>query len=374
MKLTVRTVSRERTQIFSGDDALSRINKQITALSVNHDNIFILADSQTRSLCLPVLYDHVPFLNGSKVLEVEGGERCKSIGTAEFLWQTLNHYSADRNSLLINVGGGVVTDLGGFVAGGFQRGIRYFNVPTSLIGQADAAIGGKTGVNLENVKNQVGLFYPPTDVFIFTGFLKTLPKNHLRSGLAEIIKSILLSDLLYWRQLQNIPVKSLLDEPTESLLLKKLITAAVAYKVKLVRKDFHERNIRKALNFGHTIGHAFESFSMTDDNMPALHGEAVAAGMICAAWLSSMKTGLSEKTMKEIQSYLVEGFEPIPFTVDDISKIIALMKYDKKNRDGKFRFTLLAAPGSPKINVSCEPHEVSEALLNYSHQLKSLEL
>ncbi|MCX6276823.1 MAG: 3-dehydroquinate synthase [Bacteroidetes bacterium] len=372
MKHTVRTISKERTQIFFGDGVLSLIKKQTSALSVNQDNIFILADSQTRSLCLPVLFDHVPYLSGSKVLEVEGGERCKSIETAGFLWQKLNHYGADRNSLLINLGGGVATDLGGFVAGGFQRGIRYFNVPTSLIGQADAAIGGKTGVNLENVKNQVGLFYPPTDVFIFPGFLKTLPKNHLRSGLAEIIKSLLLSDPIHWRKLQNIPVNSLLDEQTESLIWKKLISAAVAYKVKLVRKDFHERNIRKALNFGHTIGHAFESFSMTDDRKPALHGEAVAAGMICAAWLSSMKTGLSHKTMKEIQNYLDAGFDRISFTVDDIPKIIELMKFDKKNQDGKFRFTLLAAPGSPRINVSCEPHEVSEALLNYSQQQKSL--
>ena len=373
MKLTARTITKERTQIFLGDDSLAMLNKQIHSHAISGNGIYILVDSQTKALCLPVLFDHVPSLSGFKVIEVEGGEHCKSLETAGILWQNIHQHGAGRNSLIINLGGGVVTDLGGFVAGGFQRGIRYFNVPTSLIGQADAAIGGKTAVNLGNIKNQVGFFYPPVGVFVFPGFLKTLPRNHLRSGLAEIIKSAILSDQKNWRKLLNHPVGNLLDEPSDGLLWKKLIVGAISYKVRLVVKDFKERNIRKALNFGHTIGHAFESYSMTDGHQPLLHGEAVAAGMICAVWLSCLKTGLVNNAMKEIRDYLVAGFNPVPFAREDIPKIMEIMKFDKKNDNGKFCFTLLSSIGSPRINVNCGPDEVTEALLYYLQELKPRE-
>ena len=365
MKLSIRTITKEQTTIFFGTEALESLNKQLNSLIRPPGNVFILVDPNTRRYCLPVLIDTVSAFKDAKVLELTGGEHCKSMDNAVLLWQKFHQEGVDRNTLIVNLGGGVVSDLGGFVAGGYQRGIRYINIPTSLMAQADAAIGGKTGVNLEGIKNQIGLFYSPAAVFVFPGFLKTLPANHLRSGLAEIIKSILLSNSIEWQKLNKHPINELLLEPLDGVIWKRLMKLAIAYKVKLVNKDCRERNIRKALNFGHTIGHALESHSMNEWKKPLLHGEAIAAGMICAAMLSHKKTGLGLQKMKEIIAYLSTGFSAVPITPDKIYTILDAMKYDKKNQEGQFRFTLLTAPGTFKTNVSCERAEVSEVLMSY---------
>ena len=260
MKTGTRLITRQRTQHYLGSDVLVILNRLVTSVEYRKSKLFILADRNTSFHCLPYLLEQAPALSDATILTVDGGEDCKSLQTAADMWQQLHEKSADRQSLLINLGGGVVSDLGGFVASGYYRGIKYINVPTSLVGQADAAIGGKTGVNLDKVKNQVGSFYPPESVFICPGLLRTLPAGHFRSGLAEIIKSMLLDNPAYWRKIKKIPVAGLMEQPYDSRLVSDMTALSVKYKTRLVTRDFRETNIRKALNFGHTIGHAFESF------------------------------------------------------------------------------------------------------------------
>lgn len=374
MKLTIRTITKDRTSVYLGANVLSIFSKQLKRREFSGTKLFILVDRHTSEHCLPVLIKALPELKSAEVLKIDGGEGCKSIATAEMLWQKLHDAGADRQSVIINLGGGVVSDLGGFVAGGFQRGIRYFNVPTSLIGQADAAIGGKTGVNLGAIKNQIGLFYSPEGIFIVPEFLNTLPKNHLRSGLGEIIKSILLSDPVQWQKIRRKPKGTLLGEMPDGPMWQKLVFKAAAYKIALVTADYREKKSRKSLNFGHTVGHALESFTIANGLPVLLHGDAVVAGMICAAWLSYKKTDLNKEHFEEISSYLFSEFEPVRFKESDIPQIVNLMKFDKKNQSGQFRFTLLAKPGLPKINVACDSAEVSESLVNYLKIKERMEL
>ena len=237
-----------------------------------------------------------------------------------------------------------------------------------MVAQVDSAIGGKTGVNLDKVKNQVGAFYPPESVFICPGFLRTLPAGHFRSGLAEIIKSMLLDNPAYWRKIKKIPVAGLMEQSYDSRLVSEMTALSVKYKTRLVSRDFRETNIRKALNFGHTIGHAFESFCMKQGHDTLLHGDAVAAGMVCAVWLSARKCGLAGEVMNEVTAYLLNGFARVEFSEKDIPDLINLMKFDKKNMAGQLRFTLISAPGKPCINVACTPQEAGESLLFYLQQ------
>ena len=357
MKLFNRIVTTDRTPIFFGLDALSYIGRFIP-----DNEIFILVDQETRRHCLPVLLDKAVSLKNARILETTGGEVSKSLATAERLWAELLSAGADRNSLLVNLGGGVVSDLGGFIAAGFKRGINYINIPTSLMGQADAAIGGKTAVNLGQIKNQVGFFYAAKAVFIFPGFLNTLPVEHLRSGLAEIIKSALVSDATVWRRLSKRSVSMLLQEPVEGSQWLNLVAAAVKFKNRVVIQDYREHKMRKVLNFGHTIGHALEGYSQTASGKQLLHGDAVAAGMICASYLSHRKTGLEIQELEAIRTYLAEGFPVCEVPRDAIPAIMELMMHDKKNRNGQTRFTLISKPGIPVIDVSCTQQEVMEAI------------
>lgn len=327
-----------------------------------YQDVFILVDRNTRKYCLPMLLDHVLSLEHVPVLEIPGGEDSKSFSAAEHLWTRLLELGAGRNSLLINLGGGVVSDLGGFVAAGYKRGINYINIPTSLMGQADAAIGGKTGINIGHVKNQVGFFYPSRGVFIFPGFLKTLPAAHLRSGLAEIIKSVLIGNTSLWRRLVKHPVAELLQQPVDGGLWPGLISESVKFKNRVVMQDYRERKQRKALNFGHTIGHALEGFSQTIPGKQLMHGDAVAAGMICATFLSHRKTGLSQAHMESVVSYLRNGFPAILIEDQAKATILELITHDKKNLNGLIRFTLISKPGSPVLDVSCSQEEILEAL------------
>jgi 3-dehydroquinate synthase len=378
MKLSNRIVTVDRTPIFLGHDALKSIDKFIRTFQPGHhgmapqekqgnssrsyDEIFILVDPETRKYCLPILLEHSAYLANARVLEIIGGEDSKSLATAEKLWTELLALGAGRNSLLVNLGGGVVSDLGGFVAAGFKRGINCINIPTTLMGQADAAIGGKTAVNLGHIKNQVGLFYAAKAVFIFPGFLKTLPEEHLRSGLAEIIKSALISDPALWGRILKLPVGILLQQPVDNALWGNLIAGAVKFKNKVVMQDYRERKLRKVLNFGHTIGHALEAFSRMGSAKPLLHGEAIAAGMICASYLSNRKTGLKSADFEAIRTYLADGFPIYPVNNRDRSTVMGLMMHDKKKRNGDLQFTLISKPGFPVVNITCNQEEVLEAL------------
>ncbi|MEI6172601.1 MAG: 3-dehydroquinate synthase family protein [Bacteroidota bacterium] len=378
MKLSNRIITTDRTPIFFGKDALDFIDrflrsiqqdshsKQVTSgndvSSHPFQEIFILVDPETRTHCLPLLQAKSLTLADAAILEIPGGEDSKSLIQAEKLWNALLAAGAGRNCLLVNLGGGVVSDLGGFIAAGYKRGISYINIPTTLMGQADAAIGGKTAVNLGHIKNQVGFFHAPKAVFIFPGFLHTLPEAHLRSGLAEIIKSILISDASHWRRLVKHPVRKILHLPTDGRLWLNLIEGAVKFKNRVVMQDYRERKLRKVLNFGHTVGHALEGFSQSEPGKQLLHGEAVAAGMKCAAFLSHRKAGLSLAGMEEIIGYLDDGFSSYPLDVRAKAAIMELMTHDKKNRNGEVMFTLISEPGHPKINIACDRQDILEAL------------
>jgi len=362
MKVSSRIITVDRTPVFVGREALSSVDHAIRTMHLGHEGIYLLVDKNTRQHCLPDATVASVGLAGARVMEVDGGEDSKTLATAERLWNELLASGAGRESLLVNLGGGVITDLGGFVAAGYKRGISYINIPTSLTGQCDAAIGGKTSVNMGGIKNQVGFFYPAKGVFIYPGFLKTLPNEHLRSGIAEIIKCALIGDMHLWRRLLDHPVTDLLDMPVEHPFWNELLTVTIRYKNRVVTKDFREKKLRKVLNFGHTIGHALETYSMVNSVKPLLHGEAVAAGMICAAYLSHLKTGLSSSGMEAIKNYISDGFTRFSIDQSCKSAILDIMIHDKKNLDGQRRFTLISVPGKPVVNVECNLPEISEAI------------
>jgi 3-dehydroquinate synthase len=363
MKLSNRIVTVSRTPVFFGKGVFFAMDQLVC--SIHPHQVFILVDRNTRIHCLPLLLNQTSSLSNARIIEIDGGEASKSLSNAESIWIEMLAAGAGRDSLLVNLGGGVVSDLGGFAAAGYKRGINYINVPTTLMAQADAAIGGKTGVNIGNIKNQVGFFYDAAGIFIFTEFLKTLPSLQLRSGLAEIIKTALIGNGPMWRRLQKNPVSRLLTLPVDCGLWQELILSSVKYKNKVVEKDYCEKKFRKVLNFGHTLGHAFESLSMEDFRVPLLHGEAVAAGMICAAYLSHHKAGLSQSDLESITRHLREGFGHFPVDPSFKSRCMKLMQYDKKVQDGKARFTLITKPGFPLLNVECHPDEISAALDYY---------
>ncbi|MEI6682767.1 MAG: 3-dehydroquinate synthase family protein [Bacteroidota bacterium] len=367
MNLSNRIISVDRTPVCTGKNALSAVDKLVRSLHVAKGEIFILVDKNTKQHCLPLLLDNTVSLEDAQLLEIDGGEGSKTLLTAERLWNELLVCSAGRQSLLVNLGGGVVSDLGGFVAAGFKRGIRYINIPTSLMGQCDAAIGGKTSVNMGGVKNQVGFFHPSKGVFIFPEFLRTLPPDHARSGLAEIIKCALVGNKRLWRKLLRHPIPEILALPHDHVLWKELVNSTVKLKNAVVMKDFREQKYRKILNFGHTVGHALESCSVAEGKLPLLHGDAVAAGMICAAFLSHHKSGLAAPGMQEITSYLAEGFPPFPLESSKIPEIMRIMVHDKKSFNGQPRFTLISQPGIPTVDIVCDQAEILEALAFYQN-------
>ena len=362
MKLTARIITTDRTPIFTGSGSLLHVDRVIRSQHLGRDGIFILVDKNTRKHCLPLLLGQSASMTAARILEVDGGEVSKTLQVAEHLWNRMLDEGAGRQSLLVNLGGGVVSDLGGFVASAYKRGIPYLNIPTSLMGLSDAAIGGKTSVNAGTIKNQVGFFYASKGVFIDPLFLETLPENHLRSGFAEIIKCALAGDARLWRRLKNHRLPALLSMPPGHPFFQAMITHAVTIKHQAVVKDYRETGYRKILNFGHTIGHALETWSLGESRPPLLHGEAVAAGMICASYLSKLKAGLPDRDLDDIRTYLAEGFKPYPLGGDEKNALAGLLVHDKKNQQGRSRFTLISRPGIPVINVECDPGEISEAV------------
>jgi 3-dehydroquinate synthase len=321
--------------------------------------IFIFADQNTLKFCLPLLVENIPELGDHLSYAVMPGEESKDISGLEEVWNWLMKSGATRESLLVNLGGGVVSDLGGFAAATFHRGMPYINIPTSLIGQVDAAIGGKTGINVAGVKNQAGIFYDPLAVFIFPGFLATLPENHFMSGFAEIIKSALLAGKNSLHML-----KANLNPGDESIFGHILET--VKFKCDIVAKDPHDRSVRKILNFGHTIGHAFESLFNQNDMPGMLHGEAVAAGMICEALISSEINGLSKWEQNEIASLITKYFEIKPLEKKYFDNLMELLAHDKKRNSDRFKFTLLESPGKPCIDCSVGSESIIRALRSYN--------
>jgi len=325
--------------------------------SFQNQKIFVLIDENTREFCLPLIQ---PILNNFKIIliEIKSGEANKTIKTCEFIWEKLLIYQANRNSLLINLGGGVLTDIGGFVAATYKRGINFLNIPTTVLGASDAAIGGKTGVDFKMFKNQIGIFTTPTAVIINADFFKTLPIRHVYSGLAEIIKSALIANKDLWQVLLDKNVLQIMN-------WDHFLNESVKVKTDIVLRDPFEQGDRKLLNFGHTIGHAIETFSLKYDEDPLLHGEAIALGMICESYISLKKLSLSQAEFDQILEYLFNHYHAYDIDPKSIDDIISLMIQDKKNTDNQINFTLIRKIGEGVTDQFIDTKEIRKALEFY---------
>ena len=324
-----------------------------------YSKIFILVDENTSQYCLPHLLNNLATEIEIEIIELEVGEIHKNIETCTEVWGALSELGGDRKSVLINLGGGVISDLGGFVACTFKRGIDFINIPTTLLSMVDASIGGKNGVDLGNLKNQIGIIREPKAVIVDTQFLNTLPQNEMRSGLAEMLKHGLIFDKKYWDKF-----KDLKDLHTEDL--NQLIHQSIQIKNTIVCEDLTENGIRKSLNFGHTLGHAIESYFLENDaKTTLLHGEAIAVGMILESYISREKNLLTNEEYQEIKYIINDVFEKIEFTPFDIEKIIELLIFDKKNEFGKVQFALLDGIGKIKINQESDNTLIYKAFEDY---------
>lgn len=323
-----------------------------------YSKLFVLVDTNTHQHCLSVFIQEL-HLGDIEIIEIEAGEEHKHLETCMGVWEALSELGADRKSLLMNLGGGVVTDLGGFIACTFKRGIDYVNIPTTLLSMVDASVGGKTGVDLGNLKNQIGVISEPQIVLVDPRYLKTLPNEEVRSGYAEMLKHGLIADKSYWDTLKDFKRIDL-----EELL--PLIHRSIEIKNKVVTEDPREDHLRKTLNFGHTLGHAIESYFLSHSTKAKLlHGEAIAIGMILAAFISHHITGFSKENMLEVKSVIQAIYPQVTIGHLDIEPIIELMKYDKKNSHGSVNFVLLKDLGVHEIDVTVDNKLIHEAFQFY---------
>jgi 3-dehydroquinate synthase len=342
----------EKGKVYFSKNAFTELNNYLKNKSL-FSKIFVLVDTNTSEHCLPSFLQNVGNLKDYELIEIEPGEENKNILTVTSLWNSLTELGADRKSLLINLGGGVLTDMGGFVASTFKRGMKFINVPTTLLSMVDASTGGKTGIDLGNLKNQIGLFSLPEMVIVSSQFLSTLEARQMRSGLAEMIKHGLIANEAHWQRLNNLDNLDLSN-------LDELIRQSVSVKIKVVNEDPTEQGLRKILNYGHTVGHAVETFYMNSESM-LYHGEAIAIGMIAEAYLSTLKTGFE----LEIKNTILEYFPKTEIKKDDYKAILDLMKHDKKNISGVISFSLLDAIGSCSYDCYALPEEIEDALDYY---------
>ncbi|MEO9893319.1 3-dehydroquinate synthase [Aurantibacter sp.] len=345
------------------DSSAVHFNEQAFTELLNHisinsySKIFVLVDENTKIHCLPIFKNMVNF--EFILLQITSGEIHKNIETCVKVWNDLSNLNADRKSLLINLGGGVLTDLGGFVASTFKRGINFINIPTTLLAMVDASVGGKTGVDLGVLKNQIGVINQPQMVLVVPNFLKTLEERQLHSGFAEMLKHGLIESEAYWQELKRVSDFENLD---------KLIHDSVLIKNEVVLEDPTEQNRRKTLNYGHTLGHAIESHFLEDeDKETLLHGEAIAIGMILEAYLSTVVTGLTQSSLKDISETFLSRYKKVSFTDNDIEIILSLLKYDKKNSHGNINFVLLKTIGDTQIDVKIDSELFIEAFSYYKH-------
>jgi 3-dehydroquinate synthase len=322
----------------------------------HYSRFFILTDENTAEHCLPLVKSKVEDMDNFDIIEINAGEESKDIDFCIGVWRMLIDFGADRKSLLINLGGGVISDLGGFAASTFKRGIDFVHVPTTLLSQVDASVGGKTGIDINSIKNIIGTFTQPKAVFINLGFLETLPPRQILSGLAEMLKHGLIQDAAYWHQLKT----SDLTIPSAELVHR-----SVEIKNKITVEDPHEKGIRKALNFGHTIGHAVETNSLINDKDPLSHGEAIAIGMICESYLAHKKTGLPAEELQEITETLNKLYPRYTIKQSDFDTLLEIMKKDKKNQNGNINCTLLTNIGQCNIDNNCTEAELCDSLLYY---------
>lgn len=354
----MRVLRAETYPILIGDDTFDEFLSYLRSPEVRDSKILVLVDENTRKFCLPVLFERLDLLREYTVIELPCGEDRKDLMTCNELWQNLIRLKADKNTILINLGGGVLTDLAGFVAATYKRGIRFINVPTTLVGQIDASIGGKVGVNLMELKNQVGVFANPDAVYIIPLFLKTLPPKEMQSGFAEIIKYALIMDQRFWDSIRHLGFHQIAD-------WEELIQRSAGIKNSIVKNDPYDRRLRKRLNFGHTIGHAFETLALLQKDRSMSHGIAIAMGMICETFLSSKVKGLQWEVMEEIASFILKNFPYYPISEEDLGIMLGIIQHDKKNRGDLINFTLIPSLGHAIIDQWCTETDVLQSLHFY---------
>ena len=318
-----------------------------------YDVLFVLVDETTERLCLPVVADFECMQSAQRIV-IKDTDTNKTLESVVHVWSELQRLGATRHSLMINLGGGMVTDLGGFAASTFKRGIQYINIPTTLLSMVDASVGGKTGFNFGGLKNEIGVFNNASSVILDTTFLRTMDHENLLSGYVEMLKHGLISNDKMWAELLNLENLDNLD------ILGKMLADSVAVKQRIVTEDPTEQGIRKALNLGHTAGHAFESMAL--ERTPILHGYAVAYGLIVELYLSCVKTGFPQDKMRQTVSFIKEHYGRMAITCDDYPHLIALMHHDKKNTGRDINFTLLGDIGDIRINQTASEDDIKEAL------------
>lgn len=324
--------------------------------SHKHNKVVIIADENTSQHCWSKIAGKVEALNNAEIIELESGEINKNLEICGHVWSTLMEIKFSRNDLVINLGGGVVTDLGGFVASTFKRGVNFIQIPTTVLAMVDAAVGGKVGVDFNGLKNIIGNFATPKAVIVDTDFLETIPPNQLRSGFAEVLKHGLIADKKYWDKARNITEFSVSE-------VSELIERSVQIKNEIVLGDFKDTGERKKLNFGHTIGHAIESYFL-NTSTPMLHGDAVALGMLSESFLSVKHAGLPEKELDQLCVGIKKWFSIPNVSEDQFQSLLELMKNDKKNSgdSDSINFTLLNSIGKSTIDYNLSSAEVSPAL------------
>jgi len=315
--------------IVIGENSLTEFN------FLDYSQIAILVDENTKRNCLSIFLSANTQLNHALIIEIKSGEENKNILTCNFIWQQLTENNFDRNSLLINLGGGVIGDMGGFCSSTYKRGIDFIQIPTTLLAMVDASVGGKLGIDFDGLKNQVGLFENPKTVIIYPEFLKTLDKNQLVFGFTEVVKYALIADKEFWN--------TILETPFEKLNWNCIIETSVQIKNNIVLNDPREKGERKKLNFGHTFGHAIESFYL-QKGTPIFHGQAIALGML----IESKMSDLSKLEKREITEFILSNFT-LPYNPAK-NKLIAFMQNDKKNKVGKINFSLLKGIGNCSID------------------------
>ncbi len=339
------------------DEAAAFLRQRLLDCKAKKSAVFVLTDTHTHAHCLAVLNDLAKNkLDETVILTVKAGEKYKSLASAQKIWQQLTDYQAKRDAVLINLGGGTLSDLGCFAASCYKRGISCINIPTTLLGMIDAAIGGKTGINFRHFKNHIGSFYPPEKVLIFTRFLNSLPHSEMLSASGEILKYGFIAQADFLEK--TLPFRS------ESQAWLPFITGCANIKTHITQADPLEKNKRKILNFGHTVGHAFETLALSNGKHLA-HGRAVACGMVVELFLSYRHYGLSKEHLDAYVLQWKKLFKPFRFTHSDIEKLIDFMAHDKKNAGQSLLFVLIEKPGQAGYNIEIEQKSVYESLEFY---------
>ena len=343
----------ERQEVILSEELGQSLSAAIG--KVAYDRLFVLTDTTTLQLCWPLVVG-MPCVQGAKMITIGATDENKTLESLTHVWSELQQGGATRHSLMVNLGGGMVTDLGGFAASTFKRGIAYINIPTTLLSMVDASVGGKTGINFGGLKNEIGVFNCARSVILDTTFLRSLDYENLASGYAEMLKHGLISNVTNWAELMKFDLQQV-----DYDILGKLVAKSVAIKEKIVEEDPLEHGIRKALNLGHTVGHAFESLAMAE-NRTILHGYAVAWGLVCELYLSAKRTNFPKEKLWQTLQFVKENYGTFAINCKQYDRLYELMTHDKKNTAGEVNFTLLGEVGDIRINQTATREEIMDML------------